>query len=91
MIRATNEEFRAAATIDLEHDEADKEKKIACPTLLLWSSTGMWAKYDIMNLWREKADDVRGSALNCGHFLPEEAPDETAAELLRFFTRLRTG
>lgn len=84
MIRATNEEFRAAATIDLEHDEADKEKKISCPLFLLWSSSGMWAQYDIINIWREKAVDVRGSALDCGHFLPEEAPDETAAELFRF-------
>src|ERR1044072_2320150 len=84
MIRATNEEFRRAATIDLEHDDADKEKKISCPLFLLWSSSGMWAQYDIMNIWREKAVDVQGKSLDCGHFLPEEAPDETAEALLRF-------
>ena len=65
-IRATCEEFRAAATIDLIHDEADKDKKIICPTLLLWSASGMWAKYDILKIWREKAKDVRGFAFDCG-------------------------
>jgi haloacetate dehalogenase len=85
-IRATNEEFRAAATIDLAHDEADKGRKVCCPTLLLWSATGMWAKYDIPKIWRVRVEDVRGSALNCGHFLPEEDPERTAAELIRFLS-----
>jgi haloacetate dehalogenase len=85
-IRATNEEFRAAATIDLVHDEADKERKISCPTLLLWSATGMWAKYEILDIWRARAKDVQGVALDCGHFLPEEAPEQTAAELIRFLS-----
>ena len=83
-IRATNEEFRAAAAIDLVHDEADKERKISCPTLLLWSATGMWASYDILDVWRSRAEDVRGAALDCGHFLPEEDPERTAAELINF-------
>ena len=83
-IRATNEEFRAAATIDLVHDEADKARKISCPTLLLWSATGMWASYDILEVWRSRAEDVRGAALDCGHFLPEEDPERTAAELISF-------
>jgi haloacetate dehalogenase len=85
-IRATCEEFRAAATIDLIHDEADRERKISCPTLLLWSATGMWARYDILEIWRARAEDVRGAALDCGHFLPEEAPERTAAELIRFLS-----
>lgn len=85
-IRATNEEFRAAATIDLVHDEADKERKITCPTLLLWSASGMWAKYDILEIWRERAADVRGTAFDCGHFLPEENPERTAVELIRFLS-----
>ena len=85
-IRATNEEFRAAATIDLAHDEADKGRKVCCPTLLLWSATGMWAKYDIPKIWRARVEDVRGSALDCGHFLPEEDPERTAAELIRFLS-----
>ena len=83
-IRATNEEFRAAATIDLLHDEADREKKISCPTLVLWSATSMWAEYDILEIWKSRVEDVQGTALDCGHFLPEEDPQRTAAELIRF-------
>lgn len=83
-IRATNEEFRAASSIDLEHDEADEDKKIVCPTLVLWSRTGMWSKYDILKIWRERAENVSGRALDCGHFLPEEKSEETAAALMRF-------
>jgi len=85
-IHATCEEFRAAATIDLEHDEADKNKKIYCPVSILWSATGMWAKYDILALWKTKADNVKGKALNCGHFLQEENPIETANELVEFLS-----
>jgi haloacetate dehalogenase len=85
-IRATCEEFRAAATIDLIHDEADKEHKISCPTLLLCSETSMWAGYDILEIWRSRAKDVQGVALDCGHFMPEENPERTAAELIRFLS-----
>jgi len=85
-IRATCEEFRAAATIDLIHDEADKEQKISCPTLVLWSASSMWATYDILEVWRSRAADVQGVALECGHFLPEEDAERTAAELLRFLS-----
>jgi haloacetate dehalogenase len=85
-IHATCEEFRAAATIDLIHDGADREHKISCPTLLLWSATSMWATHDILEIWRSRANDVQGSALDCGHFLPEEDPDRTAAELIRFLS-----
>jgi haloacetate dehalogenase len=85
-IRATCEEFRAAATIDLIHDEADQAQKIACPTLLLWSATGMWATYDMLDVWRSRAEDVQGVALDGGHFLPEENPEHTAAELMRFLS-----
>jgi haloacetate dehalogenase len=82
-IHATNEEFRAAATIDLIHDEVDEERKISCPTLVLWSATS-WTKFDVLGVWRSYADHVQGMAFDCGHFLPEEAPERTSAELLRF-------
>lgn len=85
-IRATNEEFRAAATIDLVHDEADTARRISCPTLLLWSATGMWAKHGVLETWRTRAEDVSGVALDCGHFLPEEDPARTSAELIRFLS-----
>jgi haloacetate dehalogenase len=84
-IRATNEEFRAAATIDLVHDEADEERKIRCPLLLLWSK-GSWTKFDLLEVWRSRAENVRGVALECGHFLPEEDSERTAEELMRFLT-----
>jgi len=90
VIRATNEEFRAAATIDLVHDEADKEHRISCPTLLLWSSSS-WQKFDMLKVWKARADQVEGSALECGHFLPEEDPARTASELMRFLTQTTTG
>ncbi len=85
-ILATCEEFRAAATIDLIHDEADKGQKIACPTLLLWSATGIWATYDVLEVWRQRAEGVQGVAIDCGHFLPEEDPERTVEELMRFLS-----
>ena len=85
-IHATCEDYRAAASIDLEHDEADMGEKIACPLRVLWGAKGlMERRYDVLATWRERAIDADGRALPCGHFLPEEAPDETYAELARFF------
>ena len=81
-IAATCEDYRAAATVDLEHDRADAEKRVTCPLLVLWGAEGVVGKmFDALTLWREKAVDVRGRALPCGHFLPEEAPRETLAAL----------
>ena len=82
-IRATNEEFRAAATTDLTHDESDQERKISCRTLVLWSAAS-WKKFDVLETWQARAVDVRGSAFDCGHFLPEEDPERTSAELVAF-------
>lgn len=86
-LRAICEEYRAAATLDRQHDEADRgRRRIACPLLVLWSGRGALAEwYDPLAIWREWADDVRGHALDCGHFLPEEAPEETYAALRAFF------
>jgi haloacetate dehalogenase len=83
VIRATNEEFRAAATIDLVHDETDRQKKISCPTLILWSADS-WKRFDVLEVWRAQAEAVQGEAFECGHFLPEEDPRRTAAALIRF-------
>lgn len=86
-IHASCEDYRAAASVDLEHDEADLERKIACPVFALWSAKrgAGQAPHDVMAAWRERAADVRGQALECGHFMPEEAPAETAAALAAFF------
>ena len=85
-IHASCEDYRAAATIDLEQDRADIKRKIACPLLVLWGAKGVVARtYDVLGVWRERADDVRGYALECGHFVPEEAPDGTLQAFRHFF------
>lgn len=87
VIHATCEDYRAAASIDLDHDEADIDQKIQCPLLVLWGAKGvMQRRYDVLQTWRDRAIDVRGQALDCGHFLPEEAPQQTAQALLDFFS-----
>ncbi|MEU7927847.1 alpha/beta hydrolase [Micromonospora sp. NPDC049801] len=86
-VHAICEEFRAAASLDYDQDRADRgSRKIACPLLFLWSQHGQVAKLydDPMAIWRQWADDVRGGPVPAGHFIPEEAPDETAHRLLDF-------
>jgi haloacetate dehalogenase len=83
-IHATCEDYRAGASIDLQHDEADVASRLSCPTLLLWSKTGIGNAYDVAAIWRKRATHLRGRALDCGHFIAEERPDETAAELIAF-------
>jgi haloacetate dehalogenase len=84
-IRAGLEDYRAAATRDFEDDERDLAQRIACPLLAIWGELGkMHNLFDVLATWREKALDVRGRALVCGHFIPEEAPQELAAELRAF-------
>ena len=85
-IHASCEDYRAAATIDLQHDEDDKARRIECPLLVLWGAEGLMHKaYDVLQTWQERANVVRGKSLPCGHFLPEEAPDETYSALSEFF------
>ena len=84
-IHATCEDYRAAATIDLVHDRKDLRKKLKMPLLALWGRQGVIeALFDCLADWREVATDVRGRALQCGHFIPEEKPKELVAELRRF-------
>jgi haloacetate dehalogenase len=84
-IRAGLEDYRAAATRDCEDDERDLALKVRCPLLAIWGEYGkMHTLFDVLATWREKAVDVRGHALPCGHFIPEEAPDELLAELRPF-------
>ncbi len=84
-IHASCEDYRAAATIDLEHDRADLNRKIACPLLVLWGTQGLVGRqFDVLGLWRERAGDVTGRSIDCGHYLAEEAPADTLAALQAF-------
>lgn len=91
-VHAICEEYRAAATLDYEHDCADRKnvRRIACPVLALWSARGGLGSWYAeaggpLALWRGWADDVSGKAVDGGHFFPEEFPLETAEALRAFF------
>ncbi len=85
-VHAVCEQYRAAATLDYQHDEADRgSRRITCPTLVLWSATGAVAHwYEPIEIWKAWADHVEGAPVSFGHFLAEEAPDDTAHRLLTF-------
>ena len=96
-IRATCADYRAIG-IDLEHDAADRHRRIECPVLALWG--GNMAKrpgwqtgrgLDLLSAWRQRALNVSGRALDCGHFLAEEAPEETANEIMQFISAIQPG
>jgi haloacetate dehalogenase len=81
-------DYRASAAIDLDHDRADiaAGRRLAQPLRVLWGAHGAVGRsFDVLSLWRERADDVAGGALPCGHYIPEEAPAELLAEALAFF------
>ena len=87
-VHAICEDYRAAATIDFAHDAEDREagRRITCPVLVLWGGRGNledW--YDVLEVWRGWADDADGRAVDSGHYIPEEAPEETLAALRTFF------
>jgi len=87
-IHGACEDYRAAAGVGLELDAADEKagKKVAAPLLALWGAKGVVGQmWDIPKTWRAVATDVSGTALDCGHLLPEELPDQVVAELRRFF------
>src|SRR5215470_1662796 len=81
------EDYRAGASIDLDHDRADLEKKnkIQAPFLTLWAERGpMGRLYDVLAVWKEYAANVKGKALPGGHNLQEDSPNEVLAELVPF-------
>jgi haloacetate dehalogenase len=83
MIHGSCSDYRAAATIDLEHDAADLSAKVACPTLACWGEKGPMARYyDIAAEWRERCADVRAASLPGSHFFIDQFPKETAKILL---------
>jgi haloacetate dehalogenase len=88
MVHASCEDYRAAASIDLEHDRADREAgiKVQAQLLVLWGANGVIEKcFNALDEWRRVARDVRGRSLPAGHYLPEEVPELVATELETFF------
>jgi haloacetate dehalogenase len=87
-IHGTCEDYRAGASIDIDHAAEDGTKRVTCPLLVLWGERGSVGRLEpVMDLWREKAASVTGQSLPAGHFLPEEVPEETLAALLGFLGR----
>jgi haloacetate dehalogenase len=84
-IHAMCEDYRAGASIDLEHDKADLDNKVACPVLALWGAKApMGRLYDVLTIWRERAATVNGRSLPAGHNLQEDVPDLVHGELHAF-------
>lgn len=82
------EDYRASASIDLDHDRADVAagRRLAQPLRVLWGEHGTVARcFDVLALWRERAADVSGHGLPCGHYIAEEAPERLVQEALSFF------
>ncbi|HYZ16794.1 MAG TPA: alpha/beta hydrolase [Candidatus Acidoferrum sp.] len=86
-IHAACEDYRAGATYDFALDEADHGvRTIAAPLLALWAARGeVGGWYDVLDVWRDWAADVRGFPIESGHFMAEEAPDATYDALRAFF------
>ena len=85
VVEAICEDYRAGATIDREHDDADRGKRrIECPLLALWSARGALPRLygDVLEVWRPWAREVRGRGLDASHFLVEDRPDEVAEALI---------
>jgi haloacetate dehalogenase len=87
VIRATCEDYRAGLSRDLDHDRASRAAgdRVEAPVLALWGAAGRTAAADPLDVWERWATDVRGGPVDCGHFVMEEAPDETTARLRAFF------
>lgn len=85
-IHALCEDYRAGASIDLVHDDADQGRKVSCPLRVLWGSKGLVGRrYDVLGVWSGFAENVSGKAIASGHWMAEEAPAEVLAETQRFF------
>ena len=84
-VHAMCEDYRAGASIDLEHDDADLNRKIACPLLVMWGEKGNVGRlFDPMAIWRERASDVRGRSMPSGHNIQLDAPEQLLTEVRAF-------
>ena len=90
-IHTTCEDYRAGATVDLDHDREDREsgRKIQCPLLVLWGEANhVLRTYDMLDTWRKVSDSpVEGCSLQCGHYLPEEVPLQVTEAFESFFKK----
>jgi haloacetate dehalogenase len=81
------EDYRAGASIDLEHDAADSGQHMHCPLMVLWGDENpVWRRFDMLKVWRQYALAVVGTSIRAGHYLAEEAPDQVLAQLLPFLS-----
>lgn len=87
-VEAMCEDYRAGATIDVDHDEADRQagRRVACPLQVLWGTNGALPRFygDVLDVWRPWADDLTGAGIEASHFVPEDEPEQTAAAILAF-------
>ncbi|BCB90170.1 alpha/beta fold hydrolase [Phytohabitans suffuscus] len=88
-VHAICEEYRAAATLDVADDAADRGlRRIECPMTVLWGAKGAVAQlYDPLAIWAAWSRDLDGGPVDAGHFLPEEAPEETLYHLQKLLSR----
>lgn len=93
-IRSTCLDYRSVET-DIKHDQVDFDRKLQCPVLVLWAGNmkkrAGWQtgnKLNMIEVWKEKAEEVQGEVIDCGHFLPEEAPQKVASNLIEFFKQV---
>jgi haloacetate dehalogenase len=90
VIQAACEDYRAGMGVDLVYDRADRDagRKISCPVTVIWGQRGTHSNYvDMLAVWRRWATNVSGAAISCGHFLPEEEPEQTAKMLIDALNR----
>ncbi|MDB4223600.1 alpha/beta hydrolase [Granulosicoccus sp.] len=87
-IHASCEDYRAAATIDIAHDDQDDGRKLSMPIDILWAKRGVIEScFDALELWRQRADDVEGTVLDATHYMAEEIPNDIAVRMSAFFSR----
>lgn len=88
-LHAICEDYRAAYSIDIEHDDADAGKKVAPPLRVLWGTKGIIDRtYGAVKIWQERAETVSGGEIEGSHYFPEERPEETAEDIAAFFSGL---
>ncbi len=90
-IHASCEDYRAAATIDIAHDDADQGAKLQMPVDVIWAKRGVIeACFDALELWRRRAVDVRGAAIDGTHYMIEEHPEDIASRMRGFFKSIQS-